>query len=84
LRGFLGPCIDDAQPSLSIPCFAERRYGGVLDDELLMALPPDQLAQAINGMERLAKNGFRYPFPQYGIQQDVRAGMAASYPDRKE
>jgi hypothetical protein len=34
-------------------------------------------------MEALAKNGFRYPFAQYGIQQDVRAGMAASYPDRK-
>jgi hypothetical protein len=25
----------------------------------------------------------RYPFPQYGIQQDVRAGMGVSYPDRK-
>jgi hypothetical protein len=34
-------------------------------------------------MEALAKNGFRYPFAQYGIQQDVRAGMAVSYPDRK-
>ena len=33
-------------------------------------------------MEALARNGFRYPFPQYGIQQDVRAGMARSYPDR--
>jgi len=70
------------QPSLSIPCFAERRYGGVLDDEMLMALPPEQLTQAITGMQALAKNGFRYPFPQYGIQQDVRAGMARSYPDR--
>ena len=28
-------------------------------------------------------DGFRYPFAQYGIQQDVRAGMAVSYPDRK-
>ena len=37
----------------------------------------------IAGMEALAKNGFRYPFAQYGIQQDVRAGMAVSYPDRK-
>ena len=37
------------------------------------------LAKAIDGMEALAKNGFRYPFPQYGIQQDVRAGMAVSY-----
>jgi uncharacterized protein (DUF169 family) len=70
------------QPSLSIPCFAERRYGGVLDDEMLMALPPEQLTQAITGMQALAKNGFRYPFPQYGIQQDVRAGMARSYPER--
>ncbi|MSQ62926.1 MAG: hypothetical protein EXR33_03675 [Betaproteobacteria bacterium] len=71
------------EPSLSIPCFAERRYGGVLDDEMLMALPPEQLEKAIAGMEALAKNGFRYPFAQYGIQQDVRAGIAVSYPDRK-
>jgi len=70
------------EPSLSIPCFAERRYGGVLDDEMLMALPPEYLGQAIEGMEALAKNGFRYPFPQYGIQQDPSGGMARSYPDR--
>ena len=67
------------EPSLSIPCFAERRYGGVLDDEMLMATPPEQLVKAIAGMRALSKNGFRYPFPQYGVQQDVRAGMAVSY-----
>ena len=78
-----GRALRTREPSLSIPCFAERRYGGVLDDEMLMALPPEQLAKAIAGMEALAKNGFRYPFSQYGIQQDVRAGMAVSYPDRK-
>ena len=78
-----GRALARREPSLSIPCFAERRYGGVLDDELLMALPPDKLSQAIAGMRALAKNGFRYPFAQYGIQQDVRAGMAVSYPDRK-
>jgi uncharacterized protein (DUF169 family) len=78
-----GRALATRQPSLSIPCFAERRYGGVLDDELLMALPPDEIPRAIAGMEALAKNGFRYPFAQYGIQQDVRAGMAVSYPDRR-
>jgi len=78
-----GRALATREPSLSIPCFAERRYGGVLDDELLMALPPEKLEQAIAGMQALAKNGFRYPFSQYGIQQDVRAGMAVSYPDRK-
>ena len=77
-----GRALKTRQPSLSIPCFAERRYGGVLDDEMLMALPPEHVAKAITGMEALAKNGFRYPFPQYGIQNDVRDGMARSYPER--
>ena len=78
-----GRALTKREPSLSIPCFAERRYGGVLDEEMLMATPPDYLEKAIAGMKALSKNGFRYPFPQYGVQQDVRAGMAASYPDRK-
>ncbi len=77
-----GRALKLGEPSLSIPCFAERRYGGVLDDEMLMALPIDYLRIAIAGMRALSKNGFRYPFSQYGIQQDVRAGMAVSYPDR--
>jgi uncharacterized protein (DUF169 family) len=77
-----GRALTRREPSLSIPCFAERRYGGVLDDEMLMALPPDYLLKAIEGMNALGRNGFRYPFPQYGVQQDVRAGMAASYPTR--
>ena len=49
---------------------------------MLMALPLAELPKAIAGMNALARNGFRYPFPQYGIQQDVRDGMAASYPER--
>lgn len=75
-----GRALTTRSPSLSIPCFAERRYGGVQDEEMLMATPPEHLLKAIEGMRALAKNGFRYPFPQYGVQQDVRAGMAVSYP----
>ncbi|MBV8681743.1 MAG: DUF169 domain-containing protein [Caulobacteraceae bacterium] len=74
-----GRALATRQASLSIPCFAERRYGGVRDEEMLMACPPEDLVKAIAGMRALAKNGFRYPFPDYGVQQDVRAGMAASY-----
>lgn len=74
-----GRALVKREPSLSIPCFAERRYGGVLDDEMLMAAPPADMAKAVQGMHALSKNGFRYPFPQYGIQQDVRAGMGVSY-----
>lgn len=75
-----GRALATGEPSLSIPCFAERRYGGVPDDELLMALKPADLARAIDGMTRLAANGLRYPIPPYGIQADARAGLGASYP----
>ncbi len=78
-----GRALATGEPSLSLPCFAERRYGGVLDDEMLMALTPRDLRKAISGMQALAKNGLRYPIPQYGIQADVRAGMGASYPTTK-
>jgi uncharacterized protein (DUF169 family) len=75
-----GRALSTGEPSLSLPCFAERRYGGVPDEEMLMALSPRDLQKAIAGMQALAKNGLRYPIPQYGIQADVRAGMGASYP----
>ena len=77
-----GRALATREPSLSIPCFAERRYGGVEDDEMLMALTVPDLARALAGMDALSANGLRYPFPPYGLQQDVRAGMAVSYPGR--
>jgi uncharacterized protein (DUF169 family) len=74
-----GRALKTGEPSLSLPCYAERRYGGVPDEEMLMALKPSHLAKAITGMKALSKNGLRYPIPPYGIQSDVRAGMAMSY-----
>ena len=74
-----GRALKTGEPSLSIPCFAERRYGGVMEDELLMAIPPSFLPGIIDGLAALSKNGLRYPIPQYGIQGDARAGLSASY-----
>ncbi len=77
-----GRALKTGEPSLSLPCFAERRYGGVPDEEMLMALQPSHLAKAIAGMKALARNGLRYPIAPYGIQSDVRAGMSVSYGKR--
>ena len=74
-----GRALATGEPSLSIPCFAERRYGGVMEDELLMAIPPHFLPKVIDGLDHLSRNGLRYPIPQYGINKDVRAGMNVSY-----
>ena len=46
-----GRALKTGEPSLSLPCFAERRYGGVPDEEMLMALSPAHLAKAIIGHE---------------------------------
>ncbi len=76
-----GRALSTGEPSLSLPCFAERRYGGVMEDEMLMAIPPHFLPEIIEGLDALSRNGLRYPIPQYGVQQDVRAGMGVSYND---
>lgn len=74
-----GRALAKKEPSVSIPCFAERRYGGVQDDELLMATPPEFLPKAIAGLEELASHGLRYPIPPYGVQSDAQAGLGRSY-----
>lgn len=74
-----GRALATGEPSLSIPCFAERRYGGVMEDELLMAIPPSFLTEVIDGLDALARNGLRYPIPPYGVTTDARAGLGHSY-----
>ncbi len=74
-----GRALATGEPSLSLPCFAERRYGGVMEDELLMAIPPNFLPRTIQGMDALSHNGLRYPIPSYGVSNDVRQGMGVSY-----
>ncbi|MBI2219358.1 MAG: DUF169 domain-containing protein [Candidatus Rokubacteria bacterium] len=79
-----GKALATGEPALTIPCYAERRYGGVADDELLMALPPRYLPKILDGLAALAKNGFRHPVPPYGIQVDAEAGLAVSYADKSK
>ena len=74
-----GRALRDRSVCLSIPCYAERRYGGVADDEMLMACPPADLARGIEGLIGLSKAGLRYPIMPYGPQADPAAGMEKSY-----
>ena len=74
-----GRALATGEPSLALPCFAERRYGGVMEDELLMAIPPKFLPKIIVGLEALSGNGLRYPIAPYGVNSDARAGMGVSY-----
>src|SRR3989442_142493 len=52
-----GKALKTGEPALTIPCYAQRRYGGGADDELLMAIPPRLFPQAIEGVAALHQKG---------------------------
>ena len=74
-----GNALKTGEPSLSIPCYAERKFGGVLDEEMLVALPPSYLPQVLEGLAELSKNGLRYPIPNHGIQESPRRSFEQGY-----
>ena len=74
-----GNALRTGEPSLSIPCYAERKFGGVLDEEMLMAIPPSYLPQVVAGLTALAANGLRYPIPNHGLQKSPMDSLEASY-----
>ena len=52
-----GHALKTREVSLSIPCYAERRYGGVADDEMLMACPPDDLRARVTDCRACPRPG---------------------------
>jgi uncharacterized protein (DUF169 family) len=74
-----GRALKTGEPSVSIPCYAERKFGGVQDDELLIALPPSCLPSAIAGLQALSANGLRYPIPNHGLDRSPLSSMIKSY-----
>lgn len=74
-----GRGLSTGEPSISIPCFAERRFGGVQDDELLVCLRLEHLQEVVTGLDWLAQRGIRYPIPPYGPQCDPAKAFEVSY-----
>lgn len=74
-----GKALDTGEPCVSIPCYAERKFGGVQDDEMLVALPPSFLPGVVEGLAQLSKNGLRYPIPNHGIQKSPLDSISKSY-----
>ena len=77
-----GRALSTGKPSLSIPCYAERKFGGVLDEELLIALPPSYLPKLVDGLIALSQNGLRYPIPNHGIEKSPMESIDRSYGKR--
>jgi uncharacterized protein (DUF169 family) len=48
-----------------LPCYGDRIFGGVSDDEIVFAIPRHQFGEIVDGLEGTYKTGIRYPIPQY-------------------
>ena len=78
----LAQCYVSGKPAVAIPCYGERAMGQVMDDEMVIALPPGEMERAMSGMKTLAKIGFRYPIAFIGGLADPAPVLAQFYPDR--
>ncbi len=72
-------CYLTGKPSLTIPCYGERRYGHAQDDELVMALRPKDFLKALKGLEDLYRRGVRYPISYAGAEMDLTSTFPPAY-----
>lgn len=79
----LAQCYTSGKPALAIPCFGERRFGGVTEDEMVLALPPEMMEKAVAGLQSLWDRGLRYPIMSFGPECDPSAALARAYPERE-
>jgi len=78
----LAQCYISGKPAVAIPCYGERAMGQVMDDEMVIALPPGEMERAVSGMKKLAKIGLKYPIAFNGGLMDPTPVMAQFYPDQ--
>ncbi len=72
-------CYLTGKPSMTIPCYGERRYGHAQDEDLVMAIPAEMMEKALRGMETLYRRGIRYPISYAGAEADLTTSFPMSY-----
>jgi dephospho-CoA kinase len=72
-------CYLTGKPSLTIPCYGERRYGHAQDEDMVMAVPAGMMEKALRGMETLYRRGIRYPISYAGAELDVTSAFPMAY-----
>ncbi|MFZ5632867.1 MAG: DUF169 domain-containing protein [Bacillota bacterium] len=74
-------CYKNKRPYLSIPCYGQRRFGHVQEDELEIAVPPSHLQKIVDGLAALRKAGTAtYPIVNYGPMVSPLPVITMVYP----
>lgn len=63
------------KPSVNIPCFGERWFGGTHEEELSMGIPAQELERIVQGMRDLRKIGYRYPIPTLASEANTHSDI---------
>lgn len=79
----LADCYLTGKPKVGLPGFGERDLGIVRDDEIVLALPPDYLEQALEGFREL-KLPSPFSFSPAGINMRYKPIFHGHYPDDPE
>jgi uncharacterized protein (DUF169 family) len=72
-------CYVRGKPSLTIPCYGERWFGGAKEEEISMAIPAGMLEKIVKGLRALDATGYRYPIPSTSSETDNAPAMAKMY-----
>lgn len=77
----LAQCYVTGKPAVAIPCYGERAFGQVADDEIIIALPPAYIERAISGLKKLAQIGMQYPIRFLGGESNISTLLGKWYPE---
>ena len=72
-------CYVTGKPSLGLPCYGERWFGGAKEEEISMAIPAEQMEKVIEGLKALYKTGYRYPIPSTSSETSTDRAMEKMY-----
>lgn len=77
-------CYHEKKPFVSLPSYGERRFACVQDDELVMAMPPEDFITISKNLEELHRLGVRYPIAFAGAQLDPTPAYPKAYREKQK
>ena len=67
------------KPKLSLPCAADQKFASVSANYVLVSMKPYDLVNAIESLDKLYKNGLRYPMASHSLTTDIIPGLPKHY-----
>lgn len=67
------------KPALALPCYADKKFAGLGENDLRLTFTPAGLVRALEGVEGMFRNGLRYPIASYSLTSDILDGLPKHY-----